>query len=98
LSELLDALSALITSWNLDKGTENSLLAKVDAARPNVGTSDDKVCTSLHALGNEGNAQTGKKLSMEQVTDFWTLLAKVDAAVPCTQYGTAPNVRISRHN
>src|SRR2546428_165029 len=98
LSELLDALSALITSWNLDKGTENSLLAKVDAARPNVGTSDDNVCTSLNALGNEGNAQTGKKLSMEQVTGFWTLLAKIDAGVPCTQYGTAPNVRISRHN
>jgi len=98
LSELLDALSALITSWNLDKGTENSLLTKVDAARPNVGTSDDKVCTSLNALGNEVNAQTGKKLSMEQVSDFWKLLAKVDAAVPCTAYGTAPNVRSSAHN
>jgi PKD repeat protein len=103
LGGLLDALRALITSWNLDKGTETSLLAKVDSAQANVGESSDKVCSSLNALGNEVSAQTDKKLSMTQVTEFWTLLAEVDAAVPCTSgyTGAAPSTpqrAPTRHN
>lgn len=101
LSDLLDSLRALITSWNLEKGTENSLLAKVDSARANVSPSN--VCSSLNPLGNEVSAQTDKKLSMAQVADFWTLLTKVEAAVPCSPSYTVaapktPQRSATRHN
>jgi len=71
--ELIDDLTALIKSWGLDGGTENSLLTKV---RPS--------CSNLSALANEVSAQTNKKLSMDQVNSFNGLVTQLSGQLGCS--------------
>src|SRR5207237_779747 len=71
--DLVDDLTALIKSWGLDGGTENSLLTKV---RPS--------CSNLSALSNEVSAQTNKKLSMDQVNSFNGLVTQLSGQLGCS--------------
>src|SRR5438105_3914554 len=71
--ELIDDLTALIKSWGLDGGTENSLLTKV---RPS--------CSNLSALANEVSAQTNKKLSMDQGNSFNGLVTQLSGQLGCS--------------
>jgi large repetitive protein len=89
--ELLRDLATLVHSWDIDP-----MSAKVDAARDQLEVSTDGTCGNLKTLSNMVSAQTGKKISMDQVARFWSLVTSVDAAVPCTQTKAAPGY-YSRH-
>ena len=91
--ELLDDLATLVHSWGVD-----AMSGKVDSARDTLDSSPDNTCNSLNALGNMVSAQTAKKIPMDQVDLFWSLMTKVDAAVPCSESGTVPNLKISPHH
>jgi PKD repeat protein len=92
-AELLDDLATLVHSWNIDP-----MSAKVDAAREQLEVSTDGTCGNLKTLANMVSAQSDKKIAMDQVTAFWSLVTSVDAAVPCTVTKAAPGYYSSRQN
>jgi PKD repeat protein len=71
---------ALIKSWKLDAGTENSLVTKVKDS-----------CSALNALANGVSAQAGKKLNAEQIAAFNAQAAKLSEWLGCA---SVPNVTI----
>jgi PKD repeat protein len=81
---LLDELAALIYSWNLDEGGEQSLMSKIDSAREALADGSDP-CSPLKALANHVSAQTGKKLSSEQVGEFRPLFDQVVDEFGCAE-------------
>jgi large repetitive protein len=91
--ELLGDLATLVHSWNVD-----AMSAKVDAARDTLDSSTDSACSSLKTLSNMVSAQSGKKIPMDHVDAFWSLLTKVDAAVPCAETKAAQSYYSSRQN
>jgi PKD repeat protein len=78
LTELLAQLVVLIRSWNLDSGNENSLVVKVQPS-----------CDSLNALVNAAAAQTGKRLTADQLTTLGALVAQAQTALGCPSSSTA---------
>jgi hypothetical protein len=91
--ELLGDLATLVHSWNIDP-----MSAKVDAARDQLEVSADGTCGNLKTLSNMVSAQSEKKISINQIAAFWSLLTSVDAAVPCTQTKAAPGYYSRRPN
>jgi PKD repeat protein len=73
VDELLTDLTTLIQSWNLDDGSENSLLTKVKPT-----------CNSLSALSNLVSAQTNKKLTMDQVNAFNAVVTQLSGQLSCS--------------
>jgi hypothetical protein len=86
--EVVDEIAGLVLSWDLDAGLQNSLLAKVRAAQVELGWGRVNVCNSLGALANHVSAQTGKKLSTDDVDAFWSLMADVNTGTECAQLYT----------
>ncbi|HEV8469105.1 MAG TPA: hypothetical protein VGR46_05800 [Candidatus Limnocylindria bacterium] len=78
--KLFDELVTLVHSWNVD-----AMAGKVDQARSQFASGDkDGACSSLKALSNMVSAQTEKKVPMDQVEAFGSLVNKLSAAIPCT--------------
>ena len=66
-----DGLIAKIQAMGLHKGTENALIAKVEAAKKSFGkVRINAALGSLNALLNEIAAQTGKKLTAAQAGEL----------------------------
>ena len=63
---------ALLQSLPLDGGTKNSLLTKVD-----------DTCTAMKTLSNEVAAQSGKKLTTDQVGLITVQMSTLSAALSC---------------
>jgi len=75
-----------VHSWNAD-----AMSGKVDQARSQFASGDkDSACSSLKALSNMVSAQSAKKVTMDQVEAFVSLLGKLSAAVPCTDLHVDP--------
>ena len=70
--QLVDGLVALLQSLPLDGGTKNSLLTKVD-----------DTCTAMKTLSNEVAAQSGKKLTTDQVGLITVQMSTLSAALSC---------------
>jgi probable HAF family extracellular repeat protein len=65
--DTLEGLIDLIGQLDLPKGTENSLLAKLEHALRCADTDDIAcMCNSLHAFTNEVSAQAGKKIPADE--------------------------------
>jgi hypothetical protein len=80
----LNDLIALVQSFNLPEGTEASLLSKLQDALGAVNASDTaSACDSLTAFINASQAQSGKKLTADQVTQLVDLATQAKTDLGC---------------
>jgi hypothetical protein len=77
-------LVAVIQSYNLDRGTENSLTSMLDAALKALQAGDTATaCGSLTALINHAQAQSGKKLTVARADEIIALATRIRNAIGC---------------
>jgi len=80
----IDDLIALIESFNLPDGTENSLVTKLQDALAAIGVPDTATaCDSLSAFVNECQAQSGKKLTTDQAGQLINAANQVKTDLGC---------------
>lgn len=84
-SELVDELTGMFVSWDLD----NSFTSKILAVQSQLSWGRNNACNQLGALANHVAAQTGKNVSLEQAASFWSVVASLDAGMDCAQLETA---------
>ena len=84
IPDQLNDLNALILSFNLHDGTENSLITKLQDALAAVNSSNTATaCDSLTAFINAAQAQSGKKLTAAQVKQLVDSATQVKADLGC---------------
>jgi probable HAF family extracellular repeat protein len=77
-------LEDLVRSLDLPRGTENSLLAKLDAAlRAIEDGRTEAACGSLRAFANEVEAQRGKKITDSQADELLQMVAQIRTDLGC---------------
>ena len=77
-------LMALILSFNLHDGTENSLIAKLQDALTALNANDTATaCISLTSFINASQAQSGKKLTGDQVKQLVDSANLIKAGLGC---------------
>jgi probable HAF family extracellular repeat protein len=82
---VIGGLGDLILSFDLPKGMENSLLAKVDAAQALADAGDlEGACAVLRALSNQVQAQSGKALTPAQADLLLQNIALVRQDIGCS--------------
>jgi len=80
----IDDLIALIQSFNLPDGTENSLITKLQDALAAIGASDTATaCDSVTAFINECQAQSGKKLTADQAMQLINSANQIKTDLGC---------------
>jgi Tol biopolymer transport system component len=79
----LVALGELIESFNLPRGIENSLQAKVRGALDALDRGQPSACNKLEALVHEARAQAGKKLTFAQAFRLIAEARRVAVALGC---------------
>ena len=83
-ADQLNDLIALVRSFNLPAGTENSLITKLQDALTALELSDTATfCDSLTAFANESQAQSDKKLTADQVIQLVNLDNGIKADRDC---------------
>jgi hypothetical protein len=84
ISDQLNDLIALVQSFNLHDGTEASLISKLQDALAAVNNSDTATaCDSLTAFINAGLAQSGKKLTADQVKQLKDAATAIKTNLGC---------------
>lgn len=84
ISNQLNDLIALVQSFNLHDGTEASLLTKLQDAIAAVNASDTATaCDSLTAFINASQAQSGKKLTADQVNQLIAAATQIKSDLGC---------------
>jgi hypothetical protein len=80
----INDLIALVDSFNLPDGTENSLITKLQDALAAIDVSDTAMaCDSLSAFINACEAQSGKKLTPDQCTQLITSANHIKSELGC---------------
>jgi len=80
----VDDLSGLVESFELPKGTGNSLLVKLDRAREALGSCNPAgACAPLGAFLNEVEAQSGKKLTTAQADALLSMTLALRVTLGC---------------
>lgn len=80
ITDLTDAVTGLV----LHKGTETSLLAKLDAAMAALAAGDTKTaCNNLGAFINEVQAQSGKKIPAPDADALIKLAEQIKTGLGC---------------
>src|SRR5262249_1807276 len=84
----LSALIALINGWvssgALDKGTGNSLVAKLQATNQALSAGNtSQACSTLQAFLNEVNAQSGKHLTSAQAQQLLSAAGRIRSVLSC---------------
>jgi hypothetical protein len=80
----IDDLIALVNGLNIHQGIQNSLLAKLNAAAAALAADNTATaCTKLQDFINECNAQSGKKLSVEQADELIARANEIRASLGC---------------
>ena len=83
-SDELNDLIAVVRSFNLHDGTENSLITKLQDALTAVPNSDTATaCASLAAFINASQAQVGKKLTADQVKQLVDSATQIKSDLGC---------------
>ncbi|HEY1403547.1 MAG TPA: hypothetical protein VGB05_05430 [Pyrinomonadaceae bacterium] len=78
-------LNALVRSFNLQHGTENSLTVKLRDALNAFNAGDTAVaCAKLADFTNHTRAQSGKKLTTAQATQLIDEANSIRAALGCS--------------
>ena len=84
ISDQLNDLIALVGSFNLHDGTENSLITKLQDALAAVNSSNTTTaCDSLTGFINTARAQSGKKLTAEQTRQLVDSATQVKSDLGC---------------
>ena len=84
VSDQLNDLIALVRTFNLHDGTENSLITKLQDALAAVNASNmATACDSLTAFINAGQAQSGKKLTANQVSQLINSATQIKNDLDC---------------
>lgn len=84
VTDQLNDLIALVRSFNLHDGTEASLIIKLQDALAAVNASDTATaCDSLTAFINASQAQSGKKLTADQVGQLVDSATQVKSDLGC---------------
>lgn len=84
ITDQLNDLTAVVRSFNLQGGTENSLISKLQDALTAVSTSDTATaCASLTAFINASQAQSGKKLTADQVKQLVDAATQIKSDLGC---------------
>ena len=84
VTDQLNDLIALVQSFNLHDGTEASLISKLQDALDAVNASDTATaCDSLTAFINASQAQSGKKLTANQVNQLVDSATQVKSDLGC---------------
>jgi hypothetical protein len=82
--EQIDDLVALVNSFNLPDGSENSLITKLqDALAANAASDLATACDSLTAFINECLAQSGKKLTADQASQLINSANQIKTGLGC---------------
>ena len=77
-------LIALVESFGLPRGPENSLITKLDHALAALEASDTATaCSDLTSFINECQAQSGKKLTADQATQLITSANQIKTDLGC---------------
>jgi len=80
----IEDLNALIVSFNLPKGTANSLINKLQQALDAIEVSDTTTaCSLLSDLINQCAAQSGKKLTADQATQLINSANQIKSDLGC---------------
>jgi hypothetical protein len=84
VAELLEDLGDLITGMGLPRGTERSLMAKVEAAQRSYARGNvSAACGQLQALINQASAQSGKSLTVAQANAIIAAATEIRTALGC---------------
>ena len=84
ITDQLNDLIALVQSFNLHDGTEASLITKLQEALAAVNASNTATaCDSLTAFINASQAQSGKKLTANQVQQVVDAAAQIKSDLGC---------------
>jgi hypothetical protein len=84
ISDQLNDLVALVQSFQLPDGTANSLITKLQDALAAVNSSNTATaCDSLTAFINAAQAQSGKKLTADQVRQLVDAGTQIKADLGC---------------
>ncbi|MDP9275571.1 MAG: PKD domain-containing protein [Chloroflexota bacterium] len=86
-SEIVDQMSALILSFNLDRTTERWLLRKLDDLQASVAYGNDQVCSSSGTL-NHLMAYAQRTLTSDQYAALNALATKLQVAASCPNAGS----------
>jgi hypothetical protein len=80
----INDLIALVHSFNLPEGTENSLITKLQDALAAIDASDTATaCLSLTAFINASQAQSGKKLTADQANQLINSATQIKTTLGC---------------
>jgi len=80
----ISSLISTISGMGLPKGTTTSLNAKLNAALADIAANDlAGACSSLSALINETNAQSGKKLTVAQANVIIAMAIQLKGQLGC---------------
>ena len=80
----IDDLIALVSSFNLPDGIENSLITKLQDALAAIGASDAATaCDALTTFISECQAQAGKKLTAEQADQLISSATQIKTNLGC---------------
>ena len=83
-TDQLNDLVALVQSFNLHDGIEASLMSKLQDALNAINSADTATaCDSLTAFINASQAQSGKKLTADQVKQLVDAAAEIKSDVGC---------------
>lgn len=83
-TEQLTGLGGLIESFNLPKGTSNSLEAKLRDAQAAISAGDtNRACSDMEDFINHARAQSGKKLTASQADQLISPAMQLKAALGC---------------
>ena len=83
-SALIDDLIALVRSFQLPRGIENSLLVKLQNAKNALAADEPtSACSALTAFLHEGNAQAGKTLTADQADLLSAGAGQIQAVLGC---------------
>jgi hypothetical protein len=88
-SDVVDQMSALVVSFDLDRNTERWLLKKLDDLKGSLAYGNSQVCASSGTL-NHVLAFAQRTLTSEQYAALNALATKLEAAAGCTSQGNQP--------
>jgi PKD repeat protein len=88
-AELLDQMSGLVLSFELDRTIERWLLRRIDELKASLSTGDTQLCADLKTLGKL-SAFASRTLSPDQYAVLSALATKLEAAAQCSATNLRP--------
>jgi len=83
VSELLDEMSALVRSFELDRNTERWLLRRIDDLKASLSSGNAQVCADLRTLAKV-STYSNRVLSADQFAALNALASKLGVAAGCS--------------